>query len=68
VATNVSDAEGQLSACYQQIGMSEDKSPPVRTPESEDDAVRIVEEDMDEGEELDDQKRALIRAQKFLID
>ena len=48
--------------------MSDDKSPPVRIPESEDDAVALVEEDMDEGEELDDQKRALIRAQKRLID
>jgi hypothetical protein len=48
--------------------MFDDKSPPVRIPESEDDAVALVEEDMDEGEELDDQKRALIRAQKRLID
>ena len=48
--------------------MSDDKNPPVRIPESEDDAVAMVEEDMDEGEELDDQKRALIRAQKRLID
>jgi hypothetical protein len=45
-----------------------DKSPPVRIPESADDAVAIVEEDMDEGEESDDQKRNLIRAQYRLID
>ncbi|MFC4248107.1 hypothetical protein ACFOZ7_14390 [Natribaculum luteum] len=48
--------------------MSDDKNPPVRIPESEDDAVAMVEEDMDDDEELDDQKRNLIRAQKRLID
>jgi|GEM_PF-6806408 len=45
-----------------------DRSPNVKIPESEDAAVALVEEDMDEDEELDDQKRALIRAQKRLID
>jgi hypothetical protein len=48
--------------------MSDDKNPPVRIPESEDDAVRMVEEDMDDGEELDVQKRNLIRAQYRLIE
>jgi len=48
--------------------MSDDKNPPLRIPENEDDAVALVEEDMGEDEELDDQKRALIRAQKRLID
>ena len=47
--------------------MSDDKNPPVRIPESEDDAVAMVEESM-EDEELDGQKRNLIRAQKRLID
>jgi len=48
--------------------MSDDKSPPVRIPESEDDAVALVEEDMKDDEELDEQKRNLIRAQKRLIE
>jgi len=47
--------------------MSDDKNPPVRIPGSEDDAVAMVEEDTDD-EELDKQKRRLIRAQKGLID
>jgi hypothetical protein len=48
--------------------MSDDANPPVRIPESEDDAVALVEKNMDEDEELDEQQRALIRAQKRLID
>ncbi|WP_302080145.1 hypothetical protein [Salinibaculum rarum] len=48
--------------------MSDDKNPPVRIPETADDAVAMVEEDMDEDEELDEKKRNLIRAQKELID
>jgi hypothetical protein len=48
--------------------MSDDKNPPVRIPESGDDAVRMVEEDKDDDEELDEQKRNLIQAQKSLID
>jgi hypothetical protein len=48
--------------------MSDDKNPPVRIPESEDDAVALVEEEMNDDEELDEQKRNLIRAQKRLID
>ena len=48
--------------------MSDDQNPPVRIPESEDDAVAMVEEDMDDDEELDEQKRNLIRAQYPLIE
>jgi hypothetical protein len=48
--------------------MSDNANPPVRIPESEDDAVRMVEEDMDEDEELDEHKRNLIRAQYRLIE
>lgn len=48
--------------------MSDDKNPRVRIPESEEDAVALVEEDMDEDEEMDEQQRALIRAQKRLIE
>jgi hypothetical protein len=48
--------------------VSDDKSPPVRIPENADDAVAFVEESMDEDEELDDQKRNLIRAQYRLIE
>lgn len=45
-----------------------DQNPPVRIPESEDEAVVLVEEDMDEEESVDEQKENLIRAQKRLID
>jgi hypothetical protein len=48
--------------------MNDDKSPPVRIPENEDDAIATVEGDMDEDEELDEQKRNLIRAQYRLIE
>jgi hypothetical protein len=48
--------------------MSDDKNPPVRIPESEDDAIAMVKGDMDEDEELDEQKRNLIRAQYRLIE
>jgi hypothetical protein len=47
--------------------MSDNANPPVRIPESEDDAVRMVEEDMEDDEELDEHKRNLIRAQYRLI-
>jgi hypothetical protein len=47
--------------------MSDEGNPPVRIPESGDDAVRMVEEDIDD-EELDEPKRALIRAQSRLIE
>jgi len=46
----------------------QNKSPEIRIPESEESAVRMVEEDMDSDEELDEQKRNLIRAQKRLIE
>jgi hypothetical protein len=48
--------------------MSDEGNPPVRIPESGDDAVRMVEEDMDDDEELEDRKLNLIGAQKRLID
>jgi len=48
--------------------MSDDKNPPVRIPETEDDAVKMVKEDIDHNEELDKQRRNLIRAQKRLIE
>lgn len=57
-----------MSAYNQQIGMTEGKNPPVRIPETEDDTVRMVEEDMDEDEELDDPKHNLVRAQYRLIE
>ena len=37
-----------------QVAMNDEANPPVRIPESEDDAVRMVEEDMDDDEELDE--------------
>lgn len=48
--------------------MSDDKSPAVRIPEGEDDAIALVEEDMNDCEELDKKKRNLIRAQYRLIE
>jgi hypothetical protein len=45
-----------------------DENPPVRIPESEDEAVELVKEDIDEEESVDEQKENLIRAQKQLID
>ncbi len=48
--------------------MSDEANPPVRIPESEDDAMSMVEEDMNDDEELDVQKRNLIRAQYRLIE
>jgi len=47
--------------------MNDEANPPVRIPESKEDAVRMIEEDMDDDEELDKQKRNLIRAQSALI-
>ena len=56
-----------VTLALRRIHMSDDVNPPVRIPESEDDAVRMVEEDMEDDEELDEQKRNLIRAQYRLI-
>jgi hypothetical protein len=49
--------------------MSEEdhRNPPLRVPESPEDAVSFVKEDMDD-EESDEQKRNLIRAQYRLIE
>jgi len=46
----------------------QDENPPVRIPENEDEAVELVNEDMDEEESVDEQKENLIRAQKRLVD
>jgi hypothetical protein len=48
--------------------MSDNANPPVRIPESEDDAVAMVKENMEDDEKLDEQKRNLIRAQYRLIE
>jgi hypothetical protein len=45
-----------------------DENPDVKIPESPDEAVSLVEEDMDGEETVNKQKANLIRAQKRLID
>jgi hypothetical protein len=47
--------------------MSDDKNPPVRIPESEDDAVALVEEDMTDEDKVDEQRQNVIKAQAALI-